>query len=59
VIVYAPVIFILSIFIYPFALIKNIMVPKDNSEIHISPYEKDAYYARLDAKFYFDQRKNK
>lgn len=58
VMVYAPVIFIISIFIYPFALIKNIMVPKDNSEIFISPYEKDAYYARLDAKFYFDQRKN-
>jgi len=59
VMVYAPVIFIISIFIYPFALIKNIMVPKDNSEIFISPYEKDAYYARLDTKFYFDQRKNK
>lgn len=59
VMVYALVIFILGIFIYPFALIKNIMVPKDNSEIHISPYEKDAYYARLDTKFYFDQRKNK
>ena len=56
---YAIVIFIISIFIYPFALIKNIMVPKDNSEIFISPYEKDAYYARLDTKFYFDQRKNK
>ena len=59
VMVYAPVIFIISIFIYPFALIKNIMVPKDNSEIFISPYEKDTYYARLDTKFYFDQRKNK
>ncbi len=56
---YAIVIFIISIFIYPFALIQNIMVPKDNSEIHISPSEKDAYYARLDTKFYFDQRKNK
>ena len=55
---YALVIFIISIFIYPFALIKNIMVPKDNSEIIMSPYEKSAYYARLDTKFYFDQRKN-
>lgn len=55
-VLYTPFLFIFSIFIYPIALIKSINTKKDNSQIIVSNYEKDAYYAKLDTKFYFDKK---